>query len=100
MVSSSFFAASGWRAGLATLEIAVSRQIDVRLPVYTRHSSMIWSHRRRATWFTIAGNSLAISRGCAVSTVPGSRDGIIAGTCAKAIRQPCVSISLIYGICR
>jgi hypothetical protein len=35
MVSSSFFAASGWRAGLATLEIAVSRQIDVRPPVYT-----------------------------------------------------------------
>ena len=31
----SFFAASGWRAGLATLEIAVSRQIDVRPPAYT-----------------------------------------------------------------
>lgn len=35
MVSSSFFVASGRRAGLATLEIAVSRQIDVRPPVYT-----------------------------------------------------------------
>ena len=35
MVSSSFFAASGWRAGLATPWIAVSRQIDVRPPAYT-----------------------------------------------------------------
>jgi hypothetical protein len=35
MVSSSFFVASGWRAGLATPGIAVSRQIDVRPPVYT-----------------------------------------------------------------
>jgi hypothetical protein len=35
MVSNSFFAASGWRAGLATPGIAVSGQIDVRPPVHT-----------------------------------------------------------------
>jgi len=35
MDSSSFFVASGWRAILAAPGIAVSRQIDVRPPVYT-----------------------------------------------------------------
>jgi hypothetical protein len=75
MVSSSFFVTSGWRAVLAAPGIAVIRQIDVRPPAYRRHSSMIWScplaHRRRAIWFAVPGNSLAVFRGCAFSTVPG-----------------------------
>jgi hypothetical protein len=41
MVSSSFFAACGWRAGLAAPGIAVISQIDGRPPAYPRHSSMI-----------------------------------------------------------
>src|ERR1700732_5564720 len=90
MVSSSFFATSGLRAVIAALAgtfftvvmsapgIAVSRQIDVRPPVYTPgfvdnrgHRPRPLAHRRRGLSFAVPGNSLPISRGCAFSTVPG-----------------------------
>jgi hypothetical protein len=45
------------------------------------------AHRRRAISFAVPGNSLAISSGCAISTVGPrfQRDGIIARAHDKAI---------------
>jgi hypothetical protein len=53
--------------------IAASRQIDL-FPAFSMigpHRPRPLAHRRRAIWFAVPGNSFAISRGCAFSTLPG-----------------------------